>query len=385
VPDEPVLTRRALNRALLARQHLLERSTMTALGMVEHLVGIQAQNPQDPYTGLWSRIEGFRPDDLSAAIEGRQAVRMGLLRTTLHLVGSDDALAMWPVLDGVLERAWTSSPFRKDLEGVDVRAVVDAGRALLDASPLTMSQLGQQLSERWPDRNAKSLAYAIRFLAPIVQVPPRGLWRRTGQATWRTLDTWLARPIGEQSSPDALVLSYIAAFGPASIKDIATWSWLTAVRAVVDRLRPQLVTFRDAAGRELFDLPHAPRPSEDLPAPPRFLPEYDNVALSHDDRSRVFVPEAAGQLTGWVGTFTVDGFIAGQWRLDRQRSSATLVLQPFTELGGEAQDDLLAEGERLLAFQAPDATERRIEFGVARAAVPDAPRLRVGAARSSAR
>ncbi len=380
-----VLTRRALNRALLARQHLLERAAAAPIDIVAHLVGLQAQNPQDPYIALWSRVDGFDPLALSVDIEERRALRMGLMRTTLHLVSADDALAMWPVLHGVSARVWRSTSFRKDLEGVDIDEVVATGRDLLGGPALTISKVGAHLAERWPGRPANSLAYAVRFLAPIVQAPPRGLWRRTGQATWQALDTYLGRGIPETAGPDGLVMRYLRAFGPATIPDIATWSWLTGVREVVDRLRPRLVTFRDEDGRELFDVDDAPRPPEDTPAPPRFLPEYDNVALSHDDRSRIFVPEAAGKLTGWVGTFTSDGFIAGQWRLDRGKVHSTIVLQPFLDLAPAGRDELVAEAGRLLGFLTPELAERRVEFGIARSAVAGAPRLRVGAPRTAVR
>lgn len=375
----PVLGTRALNRALLARQHLLERSPMSADAMIGHLVGLQAQVPGDPYVALWSRLGAFRPADLSRAIEDRRLVRMGLMRTTLHLVTAPDAAAMWPVVHGVLERAWASAPFRKDVDGVDVAAVVAEGRAILDREALTLSELGKRLAVRWPDRPPNSLAYAVRFLAPIVQVPPRGLWQRTGQARWRTLHAWLdvpgPPPDASDAGPDELVLRYLRAFGPASARDVATWSWLTGVRDVVDRLRPRLRAFSDEAGAELLDVPDGPLPDPDTPAPPRFLPEYDNIALSHADRSRIVSPAAMGRLTGFVGTILLDGFVAGQWRLDRSKDATTLVLDPFVPLRSGIRDELTAEGERLLAWTAqdvPDGHVRRLEFGVARPVLPAA-------------
>jgi hypothetical protein len=384
-PD--VLDRRRLNRALLARQHLLERSDMPPLSMVEHLAGMQAQNPLDPYVALWSRLEAFEPSELAAAISDRRAVRMGLLRTTLHLATADDALSLYPVIRSVLERAWRSSPFIKQLPDVDIGAVLAESRRCLEAEPMTTSELGRQLHEVWPQYPASPLAYAARFLLPIVQLPPRGLWGKTGRPTWTTLESWLGRPLSSTSTADQWVRRYLAAFGPASVADIRTWSWSTGLREVVDRLRPDLVTFRDEGGRELFDLPDAPRPDPETPAPPRFLPEYDNVALSHDDRSRIIAESAFGKLTGWVGTFTTDGFIRGQWRINQARDSATLILQPFEPLPAADSDGLVAEGERLLQFHAPAVGDRRVEFGVAREPAPDgAPSIggagRVAGARS---
>jgi hypothetical protein len=380
MPDR--LDRRTLNRALLARQHLLARAGMSPLAMVEHLVGMQAQNPLDPYTALWSRLATFEPEKLAAAVTDRRAVRMGLLRTTLHLVTADDALAVYPVIRPVLARAWTSSPFIKLLPGADIEAILGESRRRLEAGPLTSSDLGKQLHEVWPQYAATPLAYAARFLLPTVQVPPRGVWGKTGRPSWTTLEAWLGRPLVATLTPDALVLRYLAAYGPASVPDIRTWSWSTALREVVERLRPELVTFGDESGRELFDLPDAPRPSPDTPAPPRFLPEYDNIALSHDDRSRIIADSAFGKLTGWVGTFTVDGFIRGQWRIDEGKGRATLILQPFEELKPSDADDLDAEGERLLQFHAPAARDRRVEFGIAREPAPEGSPSLGGAGRS---
>lgn len=343
---------------------------MAPLAMVEHLVAMQAQNPLDPYIALWSRLEAFQPDTLAAAIEDRRAVRMGLLRTTLHLATADDALAMYPVIRPVLARAWKSSPFIKLLPGADIEAILGEARRRLDAGPLTASELGRQLGETWPEFPPTPLGYAARFLLPIVQPPPRGVWGRTGRPVWANLESWVDRPLGSTSTPDEWVLRYLSAFGPATVTDIRTWSWSTALREVVERLRRQLVTFRDEAGRELFDLPHAPRPDPETPAPPRFLPEYDNVALSHDDRSRIIADSAFGRLTGYVGTFTVDGFIRGQWRIDKARDRATLILQPFEPPPAADSDELVAEGERLVAFLAPAAATRNVEFGVAREPAP---------------
>ena len=338
---------------------------MPAGAMIEHLVGMQAQNPLDPYTALWSRLDGFRTEELATLITARDAVRMGLMRTTLHLVTSRDALALYPVMRRALTRAWASSPFIKRLRGVDVEAVVDAGRALL-SEPRTTSALGKLLQRQWPDRDATALGYALRFLLPAVQVPPRGVWGKTMQPTWTTLEAWVGRPLEADPSVDEVVLRYLAAFGPATVSDIRTWSWLTGLREVVERLRPRLRTFRDESGRELFDLPDAPRPDPDTPAPPRFMPEYDNLMLSHEDRSHIIAESAFGKLTGWVGTFLVDGHVRGQWRIDRGKDDAALVLEPFEKLTAHDTEALVDEGTRLLEFHAPAAEDRKVGFGIAR-------------------
>ncbi len=337
--------------------------------MVRHLVALQAQNPQDPYLALWSRIDGFSAIELSDAVGDGRAVRIGLLRTTLHLVTDDDARSTWPLVRPVLVRAWSHSPFRRDLPGIGVEDILDAARPMLHET-LTLAELGRRLEERWPGRPASSLAYAARFLLPIVQVPPRGLWGRSGQARWRHLDSWLGTTGSEHpdgATVEDLVLRYLAAFGPATPADLATWSWLTGFREVLEPLRPRLRTWRDESGRELFDLPDAPVPHPDTPAPFRFLPEYDNVALSHADRARIVAPESAGRITGFTGTFLVDGFVAGQWRIARDDGTATLVLDPFVALTADQRDEAIAEGQALLEFREPLAQTRAVTFGVARA------------------
>jgi hypothetical protein len=371
MPSVPVLTTRALNRALLARQHLLARAAMPVEAMIEHLVGMQAQVPANPYVGLWSRLEGFEASALETLILDRRAVRMSLLRTTLHLVTARDALRMRPVLQPVLGRGYASgSPFHKNLVGVDLDALSAAGRALLDREALTTAQLGKRLAERWPDRDPVSLAYAVRYLVPLVQVPPRGLWHRSGQPTWRSVASWLGREVGGDASPDTLVLRYLTAFGPATVADVATWSWLTRVREVIDRLRPQLRVFGDEQGRELFDVEDGPLPDPAAPAPVRFLPEYDNIALSHADRARIIDPRTVGRITGYVGTFLVDGLIAGQWRLDSRKDEHVLLVDPFVPLTDAQATELTDEGARFLDWatdgKGPADARRRVEFGVAR-------------------
>jgi hypothetical protein len=353
-----VLGRRARNRALLERQLLLRRVRRPAAEVVEHLVGMQAQEPRDPYVGLWTRLAGFDPGELGGLVSGRQVVRSPLMRTTIHLVSARDCLTLAPLLRPVLERNyWTGSPFGRKVKGVDLDAVLAAGRALLDEQPRTNAQLRAFMAERWPDYDATSLAYAVHHLVPVVQVPPRGVWGQKGLPTWATTERWLGRQVEAAPSIDQVVLRYLAAFGPAGTMDVQAWSGLTRLREVTDRLRPQLRTFRNEAGRELFDLPDAPRPDPDTPAPVRFLPQYDNVALSHADRSHI----SAGVAGRWPtddlhwSALLVDGFVAGVWRLARDRKAATLTVRLFGPRTGQAQTEVAEEGERLLALLAPDA------------------------------
>jgi hypothetical protein len=367
----PVLSRRALNRALLERQLLLRRATMPAENVIEHLVGMQAQNPLDPYLALWSRLEDFDPHELARLISERRVVRAtAMMRTTIHLLTGRDWLALRPVLQIVQERGFaTGSPFGRNLAGVDAAEVVAAGRALLEEQPRTAAALAKLLKERWPDRDASSLSYAVRYLLPLVQIPPRGIWGQAGAPVLATAETWLGRPVGRETAPDEMILRYLAAFGPATVMDIQAWCWLTRLGPVVERHRPQLRTFRDEQGRELFDVPDGPLPDPDTPAPPRFLPEYDNLLLSHKDRSRVF-----GDTTGWPvpageivqvfggGSILVDGFVHGGWRIEREGDGATIVVTPLRPLSEGDRAAVADEAARLLAFSAADRLTHDVRF-----------------------
>ena len=348
------LSTRQLNRALLARQLLLGRSTLSAAETLDRLVGLQAQTPISPYVALWSRLRDFDPLELSALIEDRRAVRLGLMRGTIHLVTDADALGLRPAIQPVGENAWRSSPFRKALGDIDLGVLLAESRRLLDEKPRSAAELGAALAERWPGRDPASLAYASRFLLGLVQVPPRGLWGRTGLARHTTLEAWTGRPMAETAAPDDAVLRYLAAFGPATVADIRTWSWLTGLRDVVERLRPRLRTFRDEHGRELFDVPDGLLPEADLPAPPRFLPDYDNVVLSHADRTRIVPPTVRQQVLWDWGALLVDGFVAGTWKIVPAKRARTLAIRTLAPLAGDDAAAVADEGRRLLAFMAPD-------------------------------
>jgi hypothetical protein len=331
---------------------LLRRAERPAAEVIEHLVGLQAQEPRDPYVTLWSRIEGFRPEELEGLIEDRKAVRMTLMRGTIHLVTDRDCLALRPAMQSVCERMfWSASPFGKRLGDVEVKKVIAAGRACLEEEPRTRSQLKALLAERWPGEDADSLAYAVAYLLPLVQIPPRGLWSRSGRATLTTASSWLGRRVPPSAKPDDAVRRYLAAFGPASVRDIATWSGLTGVRAIVERLRGGLRTFRDENGVELFDVPEAPLADADTPAPVRFLAEYDNVFLSHADRSRIVDPAQRPQFGSWGdGRFfrmvLVGGFIRAIWRPE----DGDVVVKPVRRLSKKDTAAVEAEGWRLARF-----------------------------------
>jgi hypothetical protein len=358
----PVLGTRELNRATLDRQLLLRRAGTDPADAVAHLVGLQTQVPPNHYTALWSRLADFDAEDFSRRFEAREFVRLTLMRGTLHTVTAADALALRSLFQDNFARALRSN-FSRALPGVDTGAVLARSRELLAEQPMTGAELGGRLAEEWPAGDRQALGMVARHLLPLVQLPPRGLWQRGGRPRLALVADWLgAEPTG-QPDVDALVLRYLAAFGPASVKDVQMWSGLTRLREVVDRHRGTLRTFRTEDGAELFDLPDAPRPGADVPAPPRFLPEFDNVYLGHADRTRI-VPDAATRalMTNAVGNlarpvFLADGFVAGRWHIDHDRAltTATLTLRPFAELPRATAEDVAAEGARLLAFHVPEA------------------------------
>ncbi len=253
-------TRRELGRATLARQLLLERVAMDPLDAVRHLAGLQAQTAQTWYGALQSRLIDFDPLVLSDALEQRRVVRATLMRGTIHLVSAEDALEWEPLLHPVVERV-ISGAFRKALDGLDLDEAIAEGRRLLAAGPMTAAELGRGLQVRWPDRDRLALSMAIRRADPLIQATPRGLWQRSGQAKLAPLESWLGASMNPKPSVDALVLRYLVAFGPASVMDAQAWSGLTRLREVFERLRPGLIVLKDEDGRELFDLPDAPRPA----------------------------------------------------------------------------------------------------------------------------
>ncbi len=375
------LSLRELNRATLERQLLLRREAQPALAAIRHLAGLQAQAPLAPYVGLQARLAGFGPGELKDLLTGRTVVRAHLMRNTVHLVTAADFVTFRPLLQPVLDRALAGN-FGRRLAGVDLARLQAVARPLLARSALTRTQLGEQLAAHWPGHEPAALAYAATHLLPLVQVPPRGLWGGGGPATWFLAAAWLdgqepgrqesgrqepgrQEPVLSQESgpPDPaqavaqLVLRYLGAYGPATVADIQAWSGLSRLREVTERLGSRLRPLAGPDGAELLDLPDAPRPGPDVPAPPRFLPEYDNLLLSFADRGRVIRPARPVPLPpgngASAGTVLVDGFWAAEWAITRGRGEAVLEVRPFTRLDPGQLDAVTAEGRRLLSFAAP--------------------------------
>ena len=362
------LSLRALNRATLERQLLLRRQRKDVADTLEHLVGMQAQLPNAPYVALWSRLEAFATASLSELVADRRAIRMTLMRGTIHLVTADDGLALRPVMQPALERdVYRNSTYGgARLVGLDMDAVLGAGRDLVAERPLTNAQLRDALAARWPDRDPAALAYAVRCLLPMVHVTPRGIWQRSGPIALTTVEAWLGRSVDAVPDLDMIVLRYLAAYGPAGIADAQTWGRLTGLREVFDRLRPRLAEFQDERGRALFDLPDAPRPDPETPAPPRFLPEYDNVLLAHADRARFVDDDVRRRIQGEgfaVGSILVDGVAGGTWTTSESDGVVTLTIRPLEPMTDPVRASLVDEATSLLAFLVPDVAERHVAFG----------------------
>ena len=359
------LSLRALNRATLDRQMLLRRSTSSVAATLEHLVGMQAQTPHTAYVGLWTRLVDFRGEQLSDLLVDRSVVRIALMRGTIHLVTARDAWGLRSLVQPVIDRMHKGQ-FGKRLVGVDTDKVVAVGRAFVDEEPRTFKALGDHLLTRWPDRDRLALEQTVRTAVPLVQVPPRGLWGRSGPIAHTSIEAWLGEPPAERPTIDAVVTRYLAAFGPATVMDAQAWCGLTRLTEVFERLRPGLLTFRDESGRELFDLPAAPRPDPETPAPPRFLYDFENMLLSYADRSRAIAPGSVRGIDARtqesLSTFTLDGFVAGTWGVKRDRGSATLTITPLAKPSRTDADALAEEGEKLLAFLAADAASHDVRF-----------------------
>jgi Winged helix DNA-binding domain len=364
MPD--VLSDRALGRATLARQLLLERSAMDPVDAVAHLVGLQAQEPPDPYLALWSRLDGFDPEVVSRALEDRRLVRIVVMRGTIHLVTAEDALVIRPLMQPVLDAELTRhSQYKDHLTAMDLGPIMTKLRPLVAEEPRSPRELRAVIAAAYPDLDAGALAYACRNLLDLVQVPPRGVWGKTSQVRQIPLDTWVGRPIAEKPSIDEVALRYFGAFGPAAVADLSAWCRLTGMREVVDRVVDRLRPFRDERGRELWDLPDAPRPDPETPAPVRFLPEYDNVLLSHADRRR-FLNEERRVVLGTGsravhGVVLLDGEGCGTWRTEQDDDGGvTLTVDHAGRIAQKAASSLRAEGRRFLKLLAPGAAAREV-------------------------
>jgi hypothetical protein len=344
---------------------LLARKKTTALRAVEQLVGLQAQLARPPFIGLWSRLAGFRSEDLSRLIHDRKVVRATMMRATLHLVSTKDFRALRPTLQPMLSRDMRRV-LRDRASGFDLEALAAAAQDCLEERPRTFEEVRAVLREAWPKADQRAMGYAVRTHLPLVRVPTETRWGWPGAACFAVAETWIGRRIAAKPDPRTLVLRYLAAFGPATVADAQTWSGLRGLKEAFEALRPKLRVFRDERGRELFDLPRAPRPPAETPAPIRFLPDYDNLLLSHADRARVISDAHRARVATSnlrvLATFLVDGMVSGVWRIERGKTAAALVLDPFGPLSRRQRAELIEEGTALVRFVESDAPAAEVRF-----------------------
>lgn len=361
------LTLRAQNRATLARQMLLAREKITTTLAVERLVGLQAQWPRPPFVGLWSRVEGFGRADLLSALQRRELVRATMMRGTLHVVSARDYVQLRPAIQPVLSRGM-KSVLRDRSSGFDIGSLVASARAYFEEKPRTFTELRDHMMTLHPDGDERAMGFAVRMHLPLVQVPTEdATWGFPTDSDFAVAESWIGEPVGDNESPEALVLRYLAAFGPATAADAQAWSGLQGLRDVIAALRPRLSVLHDERGREIFDLPGAPRPAEDTEAPVRFLPEFDNLIVSRADARFVAAEHRSSIfLSGLrvLPTFLVDGFAAGTWKTERKKAAATLLVEPFAALPKKARAALEEEGDALVRFLESDA--RTFEIRVAK-------------------
>jgi hypothetical protein len=353
---DAVLSDRALNRATLSRQLLLDRRPVPALEVIELLAGLQGQDPELPYIGLWNRIDGFAQDELTGLLAGGAVVRATLYRGTQHLLSARDYRWIRPLLQPLLDRMRRMF-FQQWVAGVDAGELAAEARRVLGTATMTRPELGRELTRRWPEHEGVWLARAAQVALPVLHPYPDGTWGRRGPTPFVLAEHWLPEPFDFERTPDDLVLRYLAGFGPAGVRDMQAWSGLTRMREVFDRLRPRLRTYRNTAGTELFDLPDHQLPDEDTPAPVRFLAGFDNVTFGYADRNRIIADHHRPYLVV-EAALTVDGRVRGVWTLRRGELSISL----FAPLSAAEDEAVRAEAGALLRFAEPDNSRHRVTF-----------------------
>lgn len=360
-----ILTLRELNRATLARQMLLERETLSIPAAIERLVGLQAQLSPAVFVGLWTRLRDFRREDLARLIENRTVVKATLMRAALHIFTAEDYVRFRATLQSMLSIAGGAIAKQRGAE-LDLDRLLAAARRYIGDKPRTFSEISDMVAELMPDQDVGAMRYSVRTRIPLVQVPIAGGWSYSNKPEFTLAQSWIGRPISTKDNLRELVFRYLAAFGPASVTDMQTWSFLPKLKDTFEELRPQLQTYRDEGRRELFDLPGLLLPAADTPAPARFLPEFDNLLLSHSKRTRVIAQEHRSKvfLPGLrvAATVLVDGFVRGAWKIEKKKDAATLVIEPFEKLSKQDRTALIGEGERLVRFVEEKAKSFDVRF-----------------------
>jgi hypothetical protein len=360
-----ILTLRELNRATLLRQMLLSRESVSIPSAIERLVGLQAQQALAPFVGLWTRLPDFKRDDLASLIADHTVIKATLMRGTLHLATAQDYLWLRATLQPALTQGFEAI-MKERGNAFDYDKMAAAARIFIAEKPRTFADISAMLTELMPEGDLGAMRYSVRMNVPLIQVPVDKGWSYPGNPQFTLAESWLNQPIPTEADFRRLVFRYLAAFGPASVTDIQTWSGLPKLKDALDKLKPELQIYRDEGKRELFDLPDMPLPDADEPAPERFLPEYDNLLLSHQKRTRVVADEYRKQvyLPGLrvASTILVDGFVRGAWKIEQKKGVATLTITPFAALTKQNRAALTDEGERLIRFIEADAKSYEVHF-----------------------
>lgn len=352
MPAERVLTRRELNRALLERQLLLERASLTAARAVERLGGLQAQWTPSPYLSLWTRLEGFERDELTKALAARRVVKALLQRGTLHVVAPRHYWALMAVRGPLASTLWPAS-YEARISSAEIQRLAEELLRELGERELTLKEAQELLAPHAREDVPPTFLWRrIQSYAPVVHVPPSGIWGYGGHGVYAAAPGRVrGGPPTFEEGLDELVTTYLRAYGPASAQDVGQWAGIPRLGPIREALgRLSLRTFRDEAGRQLYDLPRAPLPDPATPAPPRLVPRFDNLVLSHAERSRILgdvVPSRIVTKNGLVhATILVDGFVAGTWQIEGGR----VVLEPWGRLDAAARRALKDEAERVEAY-----------------------------------
>lgn len=359
-----VVTLRELNRATLARQMLLERETIPVPAAIARLVGLQAQLAVAPYVGLWSRLQDFSRETLAHLIDSHTVIKATLMRATLHLFTAEDYLRFRTTLQPALISAASAIT---DSRGAsfDLNSLLKAARRFIGEKPRTFAEISDMVAELQPGMDVGAMRYAVRTHLPLVQVPISSGWSYSNKPEFTLAESWIGQPVSPEENRRELVYRYLAAFGPASVTDMQTWSGLK-LKDTFEKLKPELQTYRDEGRRELFDLLDRVLPGEDIAAPVRFLPAFDNLLLSHSNRRRVIADAYRSKvyLPGLrvVATILVDGFVRGAWKIEKSGSAAALVIEPFDKLTKKDRTALIEEGERLVRFLEATAKTFEVRF-----------------------
>ena len=359
-----ILKLRELNRATLARQMLLKRETLPVPAAVERLVGLQAQLASAPYVGLWTRLNDFKREDLAKLIEDRTIIKATLMRGTLHLFTAEDYLRFRTTMQPLLE-AGSSAITKQFGAEFDLEKLLTAARKFIAEKSRTFAEISEMVAELMPGVEIGPLRYSVRTHIPLVQVPIATGWSYSSKPEFTLAESWIGRKIPSKDNLPELVKRYLAAFGPASVTDAQTWLGMK-LKETFEKLRPELQSYRDEGRRELFDLPGMELPDEDVPAPVRFLPEFDNLLLSHSNRTRVVANEHRSKVylpaLRVAATILVDGFVRGAWKVEKTKTAATLLITPFEKLAKKDRTALTEEGEKLVRFIESQAKSFEVRF-----------------------